>query len=122
MKTIAKVALVMLLLEADKQKPIAEGPQYDLGRIPESRKQTGVAMTVVDARPSWQRYYYVGSTDARRSENAVTFIPLDSFHASPLSHVKWECVSALREVSNPPARVRLRITSFHVVINEVSQL
>jgi len=97
--------------------PVYVGPIFELPPAVLAPDKHPIPVTVIDARPSWEKSYYPGSNIVSRYDWAITFVPAENFRPLPIDSFRYQLVAAAAKLPIRPARMSVRLTSFQVVFD-----
>jgi hypothetical protein len=97
----------------------AKLPVYQIEKLhPAADVAEPIDVRFDDRRPQWERSFYLGGSDAKDLQNAVTFIPAERLEPSPWEVLKSELAMRFAHVGATVTHVELTIRSCRLVVNQ----
>ena len=97
--------------------PATSAPEIPL-RLASSSKVVGFEVKIDDQRPDYERQYYPGTCEPRRWQDAMSFVPMESFAPSIEEQLRLRVAGAVESTSPDADRAIVTLTSFQFAFDQ----
>jgi hypothetical protein len=103
------LSVVAFALAGCQTHRISKDTVFNLDNVPVDQVEGPVEVTIVDARPEWEKKPFDGN---------VSLVPLENLVPSPIQRLEREFQNRARELRERPLKVSFELQSFRVVFKD----